>query len=747
MRVRYNRWRAGLVAGAVALVGVGLTPAGPAAAAGETFVITGGGASWQAAAPSKTFNGTLKGVVQDAEDHLSGSGGGTISFPAGTYDLGSDYFKLENVRGVTFQGAGRDLTIIKNVNNSASDTEPFNFSGAFNVTVKDLAVSAGGVARNTSDAMDFDNGNNSLVQNVRITDSRGRGIIFDGKNEGWSSTGNRVSNCLISGTASHGIQFLASSGNVVEGCRIENVGGSGIHASMSSDTAAQPNKESSNNTIRNNQIENAGEHGISTSGGDNNRIVDNMITNSSSGVANKDGIHLGSARLVNCDDNVVSGNTARDTRAVAVQRYGLFINSLCRRTVVYDSNVFTGNRLAGNRGGGISDNGVNTIYRGGDPGSAVPVAVFDYTPTSGAYPLSVQFTDRSTNSPTSWAWKFGDGTSSSEENPKHTYNNPGTYTVELVATNGNGASAPKTATVTVNHPAPEADFSADKQSGVAPVKIKFTDSSTGGPTKWSWDFGDGTTSSKKSPTHVFKKIGKLTVTLTVSNPTGDSTKKMKVRVYKTGTPAARMVKPTKSFVNGRKVVASWRSTPAGPRASSYEVTRQVAAPNSRFGERTTWLETSSTKGSFRGRAGFTYCMRVRGVDADGNTGRWSRAKCTTVPLDDRRLDHTQGWRERTQKGAYFGTVLRTQRHRATIFYDTNAKHIAVLATTCNGCGSLRIWLDNEFLKKISLNSATTKNRQLLNVADFDKMRAGKIRIVVASKLSPLVFDGLGVSRR
>ncbi len=735
------------MAAAVAVVGVGLSPVGPAHAAGETFVVSGGGGSWAATSPGKTFTGSLKNVVQNAEDYLSDSGGGTISFPAGTYDLGSDYFKLQDVRNVTFAGASRDSTIIKNVNNSADDTEPFNFSGAFNVTVKDLTVSAGGTPRNTSDALDFDNGNNSVVQNVRITNSRGRGIIFDGKNASWSSTGNRVSNCLISGTSSHGIQFLASSNNVVEGCQIHDVGGSGIHLAMSSATAAQPNKESSNITIRDNRIDQAGEHGISTSGGDNNRILNNTITNSSDDVANKDGIHLGSTRLINCDDNVISGNTASDNQATATQRYGLYINALCRRTVVYSSNTFTGNRLAGNKGGGISDNGIGTTYPSGDPGSAVPVAAFNYSPSSGPYPLKVSFTDKSTNSPTEWSWDFGDGKTSAKQNPENTYDSPGTYTVKLKAKNANGWSAETSSTVQVNHPQPIAGFTANKQSGVAPIEVKFTDSSTGGPTEYKWNFGDGTTSTEKSPTHVFEKAGKLKVTLTVSNPTGEDSKSMRIRVYRTGTPAARMIKPTKSFVNGRKVVASWKSTPAGPRATSYEVTRQVAAPNRKFGARTTWLETTNRQASFRGRPGHTYCMRVRGVDADGNTGRWSRAKCTTVPLDDRRLDHTSGWRERTQKGAYFGTVLKTQRHRATISYDTRAKHIAVLASTCNGCGSLRIWLDDQFLKKISLNSATAKKRQLFTVADFDTMRAGKVRIVVASKLSPLVFDGLGVSRR
>lgn len=69
-----------------------------------------------------------------------------------------------------------------------------------------------------------------------------------------------------------------------------------------------------------------------------------------------------------------------------------------------------------------------------------PVAGFTADPTSGTAPLTVNFTDQSTNSPTSWQWDFGDGASSTEQNPVHTYNNAGTYTVTLTASNSYGSN-------------------------------------------------------------------------------------------------------------------------------------------------------------------------------------------------------------------------------------------------------------------------------------------------------------------
>jgi len=70
---------------------------------------------------------------------------------------------------------------------------------------------------------------------------------------------------------------------------------------------------------------------------------------------------------------------------------------------------------------------------------APPVAAFSGSPLSGNVPLTVQFTDESTNDPTSWLWDFGDEGSSEEQSPEHKYESVGTYTVKLTATNDGGS--------------------------------------------------------------------------------------------------------------------------------------------------------------------------------------------------------------------------------------------------------------------------------------------------------------------
>ncbi len=81
-----------------------------------------------------------------------------------------------------------------------------------------------------------------------------------------------------------------------------------------------------------------------------------------------------------------------------------------------------------------------------------PTASFTTSATTGSAPLTVSFTDSSTNSPTSWAWDFGNGTSSTAQNPTATYSAAGTYTVTLRASNSGGTSTAATKTITVTAP-------------------------------------------------------------------------------------------------------------------------------------------------------------------------------------------------------------------------------------------------------------------------------------------------------
>ncbi|WP_446214987.1 CBM96 family carbohydrate-binding protein [Micromonospora sp. IBHARD004] len=332
----------------------------PAPSSPSPFVVTATSGGYQAVSQTtgQTYAGSLKFVVERAVSDLNETGGGTVQFAAGVFELGAEYFKLVQISDIAFAGAGVDETVIRNYSSTASDTEPFNFTGAFGVTVRDLTVSAGGPTRSTSDALDFDEGNDVLVERVKVTAARGRGIVFDGKNADWTSTGNTVRDCVVVGVPGDGIELLASSGDTITGCRITDVGGHGIQINKSSPTADQPNKKATRNVVAGNTITQAGQDGINVTSGDDNEITGNTITDSSDDTSGRDGIRITSTDAVSCDGNRVWGNLATDDQTTRTQKYGLNIAStLCHSTVVGPDNVLTGNLV-----GPIRDVGTGTIY-------------------------------------------------------------------------------------------------------------------------------------------------------------------------------------------------------------------------------------------------------------------------------------------------------------------------------------------------------------------------------------------------
>ncbi len=179
--------------------------------------------------------------------------------------------------------------------------------------------------------------------------------------------------------------------------------------------------------------------------------------------------------------------------------------------------------------GGSSNSAYYSSREGSNPPELVlelsggrPIAAFSGSPLSGAAPLMVSFTDLSSGAPTTWAWDFGDGATSADQHPAHVYDQPGTYGVQLDVTGAGGSdSLTRTDYVTVNPPPePVADFGGTPLSGAAPLMVSFTDLSSGAPTTWAWDFGDGATSADQHPAHVYDQPGMYTVRLDVTGAGG-----------------------------------------------------------------------------------------------------------------------------------------------------------------------------------------------------------------------------------
>ncbi|MCX6699490.1 MAG: PKD domain-containing protein, partial [Methanomicrobiales archaeon] len=183
------------------------------------------------------------------------------------------------------------------------------------------------------------------------------------------------------------------------------------------------------------------------------------------------------------------------------------------------------------------------------PGSSIR-AGFNTDKTSGPTPLTVSFSDTSTGSPDKWSWDFGDGTPSTERNPIHSFKTEGSFTVTLVV-DKNGQTSSKSIVISASSHPLNANFVADQTSGNAPLTVTFTDTSTGSPTTWIWQFGNGQTSYDRNPEITYQGPGTYTVQLTVEKGGVQSKKSMTIYVN----PAPSVSNPvttavTSEFNNG-----------------------------------------------------------------------------------------------------------------------------------------------------------------------------------------------------
>jgi PKD repeat protein len=162
-------------------------------------------------------------------------------------------------------------------------------------------------------------------------------------------------------------------------------------------------------------------------------------------------------------------------------------------------------------------------------------AAFTGTPLTGLLPLTVIFVDNSSGYPTSWYWEFGDGSTSTSQNPTHQYVFPGNYNVNLrvtdeISTDWKNKSSYVIISESgyVNFTATPTDYSCPTNvynKGVCEVDIAFADTTYGLPnTYFNWSFGDNTwfntsTVSARNPTHKYSMVGTYSPSLYVTNTT------------------------------------------------------------------------------------------------------------------------------------------------------------------------------------------------------------------------------------
>ncbi len=176
-----------------------------------------------------------------------------------------------------------------------------------------------------------------------------------------------------------------------------------------------------------------------------------------------------------------------------------------------------------------------------------PTSHFSFSPTAPRLDDTIQFTDLSTAynaTITSWSWNFGDGSTSTEKNPTHKYQTEGTYSITLEVTDSNGLKRAKTISISNENKVPTSDFSYSPLEPKLDDTIQFIDSSydsDGTIKSWSWNFGDGTSSTEKNPTHKYTNSGTYTVTLQVTDNYDDTNIKTSTITIPKNTPGFELI--------------------------------------------------------------------------------------------------------------------------------------------------------------------------------------------------------------
>ena len=257
-----------------------------------------------------------------------------------------------------------------------------------------------------------------------------------------------------------------------------------------------------------------------------------------------------------------------------------------------------------------------------------PTADFTFSPTSPTDLNNIQFTNTSTDADgtiTSWSWEFGDGATSSIENPTHQYTDDGTYLVNLTVADNDGARNSASKDIVVSNILPTADFTYSPSSPTDVGIIQFTDASTdpdGMIVSWSWNFGDGTNSTSKNPQHNYTTSGQYTVGLEVADNDGAKKLTSKTITVIINNPPNPPLKPIGQTTIERGVYYTFNSSSIDPDGDSVRLRYDWGD-----GSLSNWSEfvdsNTTVSLSHSWRSPSIYSISVIAQDNSGLNSSWS----------------------------------------------------------------------------------------------------------------------------
>ena len=201
------------------------------------------------------------------------------------------------------------------------------------------------------------------------------------------------------------------------------------------------------------------------------------------------------------------------------------------------------------------------------------------------------------------------------------------------------------------------------------------------------------------------------------------------------------------FQLGSPFDVGW-SASGGQAPLTFDIRYRSASATGAFGSTVPWLSATSDPGApFSGQTGSTYCFSARAIGADLQPGSWGGESCTSVPLDDDALGAVGAWSHRAAAAAFGGDYSQAAKRGARLVKNNlKASSLALVATTCPGCGAVKVRWNGATVATLSLDSPTTVTSVVLPVASFGTVRTGDLRVTVTTSRMPVKIEGLGVGR-